>query len=258
MTAQADPNRPPTPSSSSSMDTPQRPLPALPTSSLPISTRRPTKSSRPPPNASTTMKSSLEPVMEGDGRLMRDVHSPPPGDVRRLGRKASGPELSKQKSQYFEDTFRSKYTSGPHDEGLLLPAVILAEVKTNVFVSPQFPRIAKFTTALTSHIDCRRIQLHHRPCKSPLSPIQPPSHPHCNFAPARRMSTFRRNIRSSIHRSRARTTIASTTSHESTQCCGAAGSYGGGDKGWPGKGIRKVRACTRGVQWMEGQHDCGG
>lgn len=74
--------------------------------------------------------------MEGDGRLMRDVHSPPPGDVRRLGRKASGPELSKQRSQYFDEAFRSGSLSESKDELLPMSSFILAEIKTNVFVSP--------------------------------------------------------------------------------------------------------------------------
>lgn len=122
----AESARPPTPSSSSP-PTPHRPLPALPALSLPLSTRRPTKSSR-------GTKTNLEPVMEGDGRLTRDIHSPPPGDVRRLGRKASGPELSKKRSQYFEDAFRSKHPGEEKDIVSSLLSTISADVKTNVFV----------------------------------------------------------------------------------------------------------------------------
>ena len=79
-------------------------------------------------------RTSLEPVMEGDGRLMRDVHSPPPGDVRKVGRKASGPELSKPRSQYFEEAFRSKPAGDATKETTSASSIVLEEVRTNVFV----------------------------------------------------------------------------------------------------------------------------
>ncbi|KAL2202034.1 hypothetical protein CC79DRAFT_1338136 [Sarocladium strictum] len=72
--------------------------------------------------------------MKGDGRLTRDIHSPPPGDVRRLGRKASGPELSKKRSQYFEDAFRSKHLAEEKERASSLVSIISVDVKTNVFV----------------------------------------------------------------------------------------------------------------------------
>lgn len=46
-------------------------------------------------NVFIIMKLSFELVMEGDGRLMRDVYSLLLGDVRRLGRKVFGLELLK-------------------------------------------------------------------------------------------------------------------------------------------------------------------
>ncbi|KAH8169556.1 macrophage migration inhibitory factor (MIF) domain-containing protein [Sarocladium implicatum] len=151
MTDQVETPRPSTPSSSSP-DTPRRPLPSLPPSSLPLSVRRPTKNSRPSPHgANVAKKTNLEPVMEGDGRLMRDVHSPPPGDVRRLGRKASGPELSKQRSQYFEEAFRSRHASDARDDAISVSSIILAEIKTNVFVADEF----KFITDLADHLSAR-------------------------------------------------------------------------------------------------------
>ncbi|KAK0385748.1 hypothetical protein NLU13_6925 [Sarocladium strictum] len=150
MIPQAEPLRPPTPSASSP-DASSRPLPALPASSLPISTRRPTGSRKASPTASGTMKTNLEPVMEGDGRLLRDVHSPPPGDVRRLGRKASGPGLSKKRSQYFEEAFRPKTLAEKQEEGPQMSSFILAEVRTNVFIADEF----NFITDLASHLSTR-------------------------------------------------------------------------------------------------------
>jgi hypothetical protein len=96
--------------------------------------------------------------MEGDGRLTRDIHSPPPGDVRRLGRKASGPELSKKRSQYFEDAFRSKHPAEERKRLSSLLSTISADVKTNVFVRITGP-FRK--TILTPLPDSRRVQFYH-------------------------------------------------------------------------------------------------
>lgn len=79
------------------------------------------------------MRSTLAPVIEGDGKLMRDIMSPPPGDVKVLPRKASRPELAKQRSQYFEDAFRTSNLSAKNDAVERL-SIIHVEVRTNVFV----------------------------------------------------------------------------------------------------------------------------
>lgn len=86
----------------------------------------------------------LEPVVEGDARLLREIRKPLPGDggVRRRG---SSPALSRQRSQYFEQVFgslRDDASGYGYGEGPREKAVVLAEVKTNVFVSflLQIPR----------------------------------------------------------------------------------------------------------------------
>lgn len=83
-------------------------------------------------------KPSLEPVLEGDNRLLRDVKTPPPGDVTRMRRKASHPEVSRQRSIYFEDAFASGDRNYAGDD-IRNEAIILVEVKTNVIVNCSLP-----------------------------------------------------------------------------------------------------------------------
>ncbi|KAF7546463.1 hypothetical protein G7Z17_g8408 [Cylindrodendrum hubeiense] len=108
----------------------------------PISPERRVKSRMSKPN--------LEPVMEGDQKLLRDIRTPLPGDVTTVTRKKSRPELAKQRGLYFEDAFASK------DKDLLgdmvrSEAIVLAELKTNVVVHDEYT----FVKELSQHLAVR-------------------------------------------------------------------------------------------------------
>ncbi|KAH7001873.1 Tautomerase/MIF superfamily [Ilyonectria destructans] len=100
---------------------------------------------------------SLEPVMEGDQKLLRDIRTPLPGDVTTVTRKKSRPELAKQRSLYFEEVFASKETDLLGDM-VRSEAIVLAELKTNVVVHDEFT----FVKELSQHLAVR----YHRPVSS--------------------------------------------------------------------------------------------
>ncbi|KAK7433096.1 hypothetical protein QQZ08_000025 [Neonectria magnoliae] len=101
-------------------------------------------------------KPSLEPVMEGDQKLLRDIRNPPPGDVTKVARKKSRPELAKKRSLYFEEAFASKEKDVLGDT-VRDEAIVLAEIKTNV-VHDEFT----FVKELSQHLAVR----YHRPLGS--------------------------------------------------------------------------------------------
>ncbi len=104
-------------------------------------------------NARVRKKSRLEPVVEGDAHLLREIHEPPPGDVipaasptntidasdvdngSSVRRRASSTALNKQRSLYFERAFGAGRAASDLGSSARDKAVVLAEVKTNVFVS---------------------------------------------------------------------------------------------------------------------------
>lgn len=72
--------------------------------------------------------------MEGD-RTMRDIDRPPPGDVHGKARRSqSRPDLTKQRSKYFEEAFSVKEVN-PAKARVRSEAIVMADVKTNVIVS---------------------------------------------------------------------------------------------------------------------------
>lgn len=71
---------------------------------------------------------------------MRDTSRPPPGDVSaNKKRTQSKPELTKQRSHYFDDAFAVKETH-PAKDRVLSESIVMADVKTNVIVSLEGPR----------------------------------------------------------------------------------------------------------------------
>lgn len=70
---------------------------------------------------------------------MRDVRGPLPGDPGTgVKRRGSSPTLSKQRSAYFEREFGSERRDGGgvgSGESVRGRSVVVAEIKTNVFVS---------------------------------------------------------------------------------------------------------------------------
>ncbi|KAI6779567.1 uncharacterized protein J7T54_002835 [Emericellopsis cladophorae] len=130
------PEAPSTPASSGvgTKDHAQQPLLPLPALSI-APLRTPSSRPRQPP---------LPPVAEGDAHLLRDVRNPLPGDSPLRGR-GSGPGLSKQRSNYFDKV------SGANGDTRQGTAVVVAEVKTNVFVQDEMA----FLKALSDHLSTR-------------------------------------------------------------------------------------------------------
>lgn len=78
-------------------------------------------------------KPNLEPVIEGDQHLMRDVQTLLPGDVTRVGKKKSQSDLARRRSNYFEQVFMTR-ENGVASDKMRGEFLVLAEVKTNVVV----------------------------------------------------------------------------------------------------------------------------
>lgn len=79
------------------------------------------------------LRASAPHLVEGD-RLLRDIDRAPPGDVvQRSCKPQIKPELTKQRSNYFEDAFSVKDLS-PVRERVRSEAMVVADVKTNVIV----------------------------------------------------------------------------------------------------------------------------
>jgi hypothetical protein len=73
-------------------------------------------------------------IVEGNDN-MSDINRPPPGDVvTRKKRSQSKPELTRQRSSFFEDAFATKDVN-PAKDRLLSEAIVMADIKTNVEVS---------------------------------------------------------------------------------------------------------------------------
>jgi hypothetical protein len=78
-------------------------------------------------------KPSLDPVLESDQQLSRDVEQMVAAEVDKVTRKHSLPILSRRRDNFFEEDFISGQADEPGDRALN-ESVILAEIKTNVIV----------------------------------------------------------------------------------------------------------------------------
>ncbi|KAJ4264790.1 hypothetical protein NW762_005033 [Fusarium torreyae] len=76
-------------------------------------------------------KPSLDPVLESDQRLSRDVEQMVSGEATKVTRKHSLPILSRRRSDFFEEAFSSRRSDDPGDT-IRNESVVLAEIKTNV------------------------------------------------------------------------------------------------------------------------------
>lgn len=118
-------------------DRAQSPSSSLPQPSLPSPSSSPQR--RATANGRTT-STRLEPVLEGDPRLLVDVQQqqrPAPlllsnDQVRRRG---SSPGLGRQRSKYFEQAFGSPRDVPEQEDKVRGQAIVLADLKTNVVVS---------------------------------------------------------------------------------------------------------------------------
>ncbi|KAF4428252.1 macrophage migration inhibitory factor [Fusarium acutatum] len=77
---------------------------------------------------------SLDPVLESDQRLSRDVEQNVSGDAAKVTRKQSLPILTRKRSDFFEEAFGSKHTQDPGDR-IRNESPVLVEIKTNVIAS---------------------------------------------------------------------------------------------------------------------------
>ncbi|KAM5382658.1 hypothetical protein ACJZ2D_002448 [Fusarium nematophilum] len=120
-------------------------------------------------------KPSLEPVIEGDQRLLRDNPIWLPGDTIEVAKKPSLPELSKRRGEYFEGAFASRDADDLGDR-VRNASIVMAEVKTNVIVRrPCYPSPSlrvhdeyTFVSELSEHIALR----YHRPASSVVVMLQ--------------------------------------------------------------------------------------
>ncbi|KAI5459992.1 Tautomerase/MIF superfamily [Mariannaea sp. PMI_226] len=112
---------------------------------------------------------SLQPVIEGAQKFPRDLPTPPPIDGIRIKKSASRPELTRQRSAFFEEAFSA------NDVDLLgdlvrSKAIVMAEIKTNVIVHDEYT----FINELSQHLAVR----YHRQVSSIVVTVQ---HSGCIF-----------------------------------------------------------------------------
>src|SRR5437016_14621169 len=97
----------------------------------------------PPSPADTTMLDSLQ-NPDGDfmikerKRITRDYGRGAPGDatIFAAGKTAGQNELAKRRSQYYGDAFAQRESNTSARERVLKESVVMAEILTNVIVSP--------------------------------------------------------------------------------------------------------------------------
>ncbi|KAF5676326.1 macrophage migration inhibitory factor [Fusarium circinatum] len=77
---------------------------------------------------------SLDPVLESDQRLSRDVEQVVSGDAAKVTRKQSLPILTRKRSDFFEEAFGAKHTQDPGDQ-IRNESPVLVEIKTNAIAS---------------------------------------------------------------------------------------------------------------------------
>ncbi|KAM0349344.1 hypothetical protein ACHAPU_003753 [Fusarium lateritium] len=108
-------------------------------------------------------KPSLDPVLESDQRLSRDIEHMVIGDVTKVTRKHSLPILSRRPDDFFEDVFTSRHGVGPGDR-IKNESIILVEIKTNVIIEEEFI----FITELSEFISLR----YNRPASCIVTTLQ--------------------------------------------------------------------------------------
>jgi hypothetical protein len=79
-------------------------------------------------------KPSLDPVLEGDQRLSKDVEQMVSGDATKVTRKQSLPILTRKRSDFFEEAFGSNHAQVSGDR-IRNESPVLVEIKANVIVS---------------------------------------------------------------------------------------------------------------------------
>ncbi|KAF5579545.1 macrophage migration inhibitory factor [Fusarium pseudocircinatum] len=91
---------------------------------------------------------SLDPVLESDQRLSRDVEQIVSVDAAKVTRKQSLPILTRKRSDFFEEALGSKHTQDPGDR-IRNESPVLVEIKTNV-IANEFTFITELSEYLSS------------------------------------------------------------------------------------------------------------
>ncbi|KIL84758.1 hypothetical protein FAVG1_11986 [Fusarium avenaceum] len=109
-------------------------------------------------------KPSLDPVLESDQRLSRDVEQMVvAAEVTKVTRKRSLPILSRRRDNFFEEDHVSRQTDEPGDRARN-DSVILVEIKTNVIIDDEFT----FITELSEYVSLR----YNRPASCVVTTLQ--------------------------------------------------------------------------------------
>ncbi|KAF4971687.1 hypothetical protein FSARC_1565 [Fusarium sarcochroum] len=108
-------------------------------------------------------KPSLDPVLESDQLLSRDVEHMVSGEATKVTRKHSLPILSRRRSDFLEEAFASRHSDDPGDR-IRNESVVLAEIKTNVIIDDEFT----FITELSEYLSLR----YNRPASSIVTTLQ--------------------------------------------------------------------------------------
>ncbi|KAI1051405.1 hypothetical protein LB506_003370 [Fusarium annulatum] len=104
---------------------------------------------------------SLDPVLESDQRLSREVEQIASGDAAKVTRKQSLPILTRNRSDFFEEAFGPKHTQDPGDR-IRNESPVLVEIKTNI--EDEFT----FITELSEYLSLR----YNRPASSIVITVQ--------------------------------------------------------------------------------------
>ncbi|KAF5711838.1 macrophage migration inhibitory factor [Fusarium globosum] len=111
---------------------------------------------------------SLDPVLESDQRLSREVEQIASGDAAKVTRKQSLPILTRHRSDFFEEAFGPKHTQDPGDR-IRNESPVLVEIKTNVIASWRaIEDEFTFITELSEYLSLR----YNRPASSVVITVQ--------------------------------------------------------------------------------------
>ncbi|CAF3507869.1 hypothetical protein SNK03_011405 [Fusarium graminearum] len=108
-------------------------------------------------------KPSLDPVLESDQRLSRDVEQMVSGDANRVTRKHSLPILSRRRGEIPDEPVILKQSDEVGDR-IRCASVVVAEIKTNVIIEDEFT----FITELSEYLSIR----YNRPASCIVTTLQ--------------------------------------------------------------------------------------
>ncbi|RGP80799.1 macrophage migration inhibitory factor [Fusarium longipes] len=108
-------------------------------------------------------KPSLDPVLESDQRLSRDIEQMISGDASQVTRKHSLPTLSGRRGETPDETIQLNQSDEVGD-GVWCASIVAAEIKTNVIIEDEFT----FITELSEYLSIR----YNRPASCIVTTLQ--------------------------------------------------------------------------------------